>query len=51
MITQLKAGLQATATREQKQIEALIAVLQKVSAQIEPQKSHNKRCRSRRVGG
>jgi Chaperone of endosialidase len=34
-ITQLKAELQATATRQQKQIEALSAGLQKVSAQLE----------------
>ena len=33
-ITQLKAELQATATRQQKQIEALTAGLQKVSAQL-----------------
>jgi hypothetical protein len=39
MITQLKAGLQATATREQKQIEALSAGLQKMSAQIESTKT------------
>ena len=37
-ITQLKAELQATATRQQKQIEALTAGLQKVSAQIEASK-------------
>ena len=35
MITQLKAELKATATRQQKQIEALTAGLQKVSAQLE----------------
>jgi arginine/lysine/ornithine decarboxylase len=34
-ITQLKRELQATATRQQKQIEALTAGLQKVSAQLE----------------
>ena len=34
-ITQLKAELQATATRQQKQIEALTEGLQKVSAQLE----------------
>jgi len=34
-ITQLKAELQATATRHQKQIEALTAGLQKVSTQLE----------------
>ena len=38
-ITQLKAELQATATRQQKQIEALTAGLQKVSAQLELSKS------------
>jgi trimeric autotransporter adhesin len=37
-IKQLKAELQATATRQQKQIEALTAGLQKVSAQLEPNK-------------
>jgi hypothetical protein len=35
IITQLKNELQATAARQQKQIEALTAGLQKVSAQIE----------------
>ena len=34
-ITQLKAELQATSTRQEKQIEALTAGLQKVSAQLE----------------
>ena len=34
-IPQLKAELQATATRQQKQIDALTASLQKVSAQLE----------------
>ena len=34
-IAELKAELQATATRQQKQIEALTAGLQKVSAQLE----------------
>jgi hypothetical protein len=34
-ITQLKAELQATATRQQKQIDALTAGFQKVSAQLE----------------
>jgi trimeric autotransporter adhesin len=38
IIKQLKAELQATATRQQKQIEALTAGLQKVSAQLEPNK-------------
>jgi hypothetical protein len=38
-ITQLKAELRATATRQQKQIEALTAGLQKVSAQLELSKS------------
>ena len=38
-ITQLKAELQATSTRQQKQIETLIAGLQKVSAQLELNKS------------
>ena len=38
-ITQLKAELRATATRQQKQIEALIAGLQKVSAQLELSRS------------
>jgi hypothetical protein len=37
-ITQLKAELQATATRQQKQIDALTAGLQKVSAQLETSK-------------
>jgi trimeric autotransporter adhesin len=37
-ITQLKAELRATATRQQKQIEALTAGLQKVSAQLESSK-------------
>jgi Chaperone of endosialidase len=37
-ITQLKAELQATATRQQKQIEALTAGLQEVSAQTEASK-------------
>jgi hypothetical protein len=37
-ITQLKTVLQATATRQQKQIEALAAGLQKVSAQLEASK-------------
>jgi hypothetical protein len=37
-ITQLKAELQATATRQQKQIDALTAGLQKVSAQLEASK-------------
>ena len=37
-ITQLKTELQATATRQQKQIEALTAGLQKVSAQLEASK-------------
>jgi len=37
-ITQLKTELQATATRQQKQIEALAAGLQKVSAQLEASK-------------
>ena len=34
-IKQLKADLQATATRQQKQIEALSAGFEKVSAQLE----------------
>jgi len=34
-ITQLKKNLQATAANQQKQIEALTAGLQKVSAQLE----------------
>jgi uncharacterized coiled-coil protein SlyX len=38
-ITQLKAELQATTTRQQKQIEALTAGLQKVSAQLELSKA------------
>jgi hypothetical protein len=38
-ITQLKAELQATATRQQEQIEALTAGLQKVSAQLAVSKS------------
>ena len=38
-ITQLKAELQATATRQQKQIERLTVGLQKVSAQLELNKS------------
>jgi arginine/lysine/ornithine decarboxylase len=38
-ITQLKAELQATATRQQKQIDALTAGLQKVSAQLELSKT------------
>ena len=38
-ITQLKAELQAMATRQQKQIEALAAGLQKVSAQLEVSKA------------
>jgi hypothetical protein len=38
-ITQLKRELQATAARQQKQIEALTAGLQKVSAQLELSKS------------
>ena len=37
-ITQLKAELQATATRQQKQIEALTVGLQKVSVQLETSK-------------
>ena len=37
-IAQLKAELQATATRQQKQIEALTAGLQKVNAQLEVSK-------------
>jgi hypothetical protein len=37
-ITQLKKDLQATAARQQKQIEALTAGLQKVSAQLEASK-------------
>jgi uncharacterized coiled-coil protein SlyX len=37
-IMQLKAELQATTTRQQKQIEALTAGLQKVSAQLEASK-------------
>ena len=37
-ITQLKAELQATATRQQKQIDALTAGLQKVSAQLKTSK-------------
>jgi hypothetical protein len=35
MIAQLKKDLQATTVRQQKQIEALAAGLQKVSAQLE----------------
>jgi hypothetical protein len=35
---QLKAELQATATRQQKQIEVLAAGLQKVNAQLEASK-------------
>jgi hypothetical protein len=38
-ITQLKAELQATATRQQKQIEALTAGLEKVSVQLALTKS------------
>jgi hypothetical protein len=38
-ITQLRTELRATATRQQKQIEALTAVVQKVSAQVELNKS------------
>ena len=38
-ITQLKAKLQATATRQQKEIDALTAGLQKVSAQLELKKA------------
>src|SRR5215467_2012287 len=38
-ITQLKTEFQATATRQQKEIEALAAGLQKVSAQLELKKS------------
>ena len=38
-ITQLKAELQAMATRQQKQIEALAAGLQKVSVQLEVSKA------------
>jgi trimeric autotransporter adhesin len=38
-ITQLRAELRVTATRQQKQIEALTAGLQKVSAQLELDKS------------
>jgi len=38
-ITQLKAELQATAKRQQKQIEALTAGLEKVSAQLELSKA------------
>ena len=38
-ITQLKAGLQATPTRHQKQIEALTAGLKKVSAELEVSKA------------
>jgi Chaperone of endosialidase len=38
-ITQLKSELQATTTRQQKQIEALTAGLQKVSAQLELSKA------------
>jgi hypothetical protein len=38
-ITQLKTELQATATRQQKQIEALTAGLQRVSAQLELSKA------------
>ena len=34
-VTQLKAELQATAMRQQQQIEVLTASLQKVSAQLE----------------
>src|SRR5260370_34865990 len=34
-ITQLRTELRATATHQQKQIEALTAVVQKVSAQLE----------------
>jgi cytochrome c biogenesis protein ResB len=37
-ISQLKQDLQATAARQQKQIEALTAGLQKVSAQLEVSK-------------
>jgi trimeric autotransporter adhesin len=37
-ITELKAELRATTTRQQKQIDALTASLQKVSAQLEPSK-------------
>ena len=37
-ITELKKELQANATRQQKQIEALTATLQKVSAQLEASK-------------
>ena len=37
-LTQLKNDLQATAARQQKQIEALTAGLQKVSAQVEASK-------------
>jgi hypothetical protein len=38
-ITQLKNDLQATAARQQRQIEALTVGLQKVSAQLEVSKS------------
>ena len=38
-ITQLKTELQATATRQQKQIETLTAGLQRVSAQLELSKA------------
>ena len=38
-ITELKKELQANAARQQKQIEALTAGLQKVSAQLEASKS------------
>jgi hypothetical protein len=38
-IKQLKAELQATATRQQKQIDTLTAGLQKVSAQLELSKA------------
>jgi uncharacterized coiled-coil protein SlyX len=37
-ITQLRAELQATATRQQEQIDTLTAGLQKVSAQLEASK-------------
>ena len=49
-ITELKAELRATATRQQKQIDALTASLQKVNAQMAAASpSHDKREASKRV--
>jgi hypothetical protein len=46
IIAQLKKELQATTTRQQKQIEALTTGLQKVSDQLEQAKLHRSRFRT-----